>query len=57
MAVTQTSAYQYVGLAGDDKPTEGVITGSRFIETDTGAEYIFDGSAWVEVSPKTRAAS
>lgn len=57
MAVTQTSAYQYVGLAGDDKPTTGVITGSRFIETDTGAEYIFDGSAWVEVSPKTRAAS
>lgn len=52
MAVTQISAYSYVGLAADVKPTAGTITGSKFVETDTGAEFIFDGTAWVETSPK-----
>jgi len=53
MAVTQISAYLYTGLAGDTKPADA-IKGARFIETDTGAEFLFDGSAWVEVSPKAR---
>lgn len=30
------------GLSSDDKPTEGLITGSKFIEVDTGIEYRFD---------------
>lgn len=55
MAVVQMSAYLYTGLSGDTKPTTGVVTGTRFIETNTGAEFLFDGSGWVEVSPKTRA--
>ena len=30
------------GLSSDDKPTEGLITGSKFTEVDTGIEYRFD---------------
>ena len=30
------------GLSGDMKPTEGIVTGSRFIEVDTGVESLFD---------------
>ena len=30
------------GLSGDDKPEEGLITGSKFTEVDTGIEYRFD---------------
>lgn len=55
MTVVQTSSYRYVGLAGDAKPTTGVVIGSHFLETDTGAEYEYTGSGWVQVSPLTRA--
>lgn len=55
MAVAQISAYLFTGLSGDSKPAAGVATtGARFIETNTGAEFVFTGAAWVEVSPKTR---
>jgi len=54
MAVVQTSAYRYIGLAGDTKPTTGVITGAKFVETDTGAEFTFDGTGWAETSAKAR---
>ena len=30
------------GLSSDDKPTKGLITGSRFTEVDTGIVYLFD---------------
>ena len=30
------------GLSSDDKPTDGLITGSKFTEVDTGIEYRFD---------------
>ena len=30
------------GLSSDDKPEDGLITGSKFIEVDTGIEYRFD---------------
>lgn len=30
------------GLSGDAKPTERIVTGSRFHEVDTGIEYAFD---------------
>lgn len=30
------------GLSSDDKPVEGLITGSKFTEVDTGIEYRFD---------------
>lgn len=47
MAVTRISTpHEYVGLAADTKPTSGVPAGSRFIERDTGHEFIWDGTAW-----------
>lgn len=30
------------GLSSDEKPVEGIVTGSRFTEVDTGVEYRFD---------------
>ena len=33
------------GLSTDAKPTASLITGSRFVEADTGARYMFDESA------------
>ena len=30
------------GLSTDSKPTSGVITGSKFLEVDTGVNYAFD---------------
>ena len=38
------------GSSDDTKPTN-VLAGSRFIEDDTGDEYIFDGtSTWTNLS-------
>lgn len=37
------------GLVGDGKPTD-IPAGSRFLETDTGVKYIYDGSSWVTVT-------
>ena len=31
-----------VGLSSDEKPTDGIITGSKFTEVDTGGVYMFD---------------
>ena len=44
---------QYLELAGlstDSKPTEGVLTGSVYIEVDTGKPYFFDeeSESWME---------
>lgn len=41
----------YVGLSTDTKPLlqddgKFIPAGSRFFESDTGADYRFDGSAW-----------
>lgn len=40
------------GLSTDSKPTSGIVTGSVFLEVDTGKVYLFDevGSQWQEVS-------
>ena len=32
----------FAGNSSDSKPTEGIITGSTFLEVDTGIEYLFD---------------
>ena len=39
------------GLSTDSKPTTGIITGSVFVEVDTGKAYLFNeaSSTWVEV--------
>ena len=34
-----------VGLATDEKPTTGIVTGSRFKEVDTGKVFMFDESS------------
>jgi len=31
-----------VGLSGETKPSEGIVTGSKFTEADTGIESVFD---------------
>ena len=52
MAVTQiaySGGYgEWAGLSTDDKPTEGVATGSTFLEVDTGDVYAYDseGLMW-----------
>ncbi len=39
---------QYTGLSTVAKPQNpGVLPGSLFYETDTGAYYIYDGVVWV----------
>lgn len=62
--VLSTRRSEYVGLAADTKPTTGVPAGSTFYETDTGATYVYAGSAWVamptlpaSLGTKTAAAS
>lgn len=41
---------EYDGLSTDTKPTNGVRNGSKFVEIDTGKEYLFDeeGQEWNE---------
>ena len=36
----------YIGLAGDTKPTTDIEIGSTFEETDTGTKYTFTGTGW-----------
>lgn len=45
---------KYVAVAGlstDTKPVDGIITGSKFLEVDTGYSYEFDevGKEWYQV--------
>ena len=52
-AGTITNGKQYLELAGlstDAKPTEGILTGSIYIEIDTSKAYFFDeeSTTWME---------
>lgn len=38
----------FIGLSTDSKPLEKIPPGSIFYETDTGKNYVFDGTDWVE---------
>ena len=41
------------GLSTDDKPTAGLVTGSKFTEVDTGDVYLFDETGegtWTKVA-------
>jgi hypothetical protein len=42
---------EYAGLSTDTKPTEGLVTGSTFMEVDTGDVYLFDevSETWKKV--------
>ena len=51
---TDDKAYaEFFGLSRDDKPTAGIVTGSRFTEVDTGDVYLFDETStgtWTKVA-------
>lgn len=46
------------GLSTDDKPTTDIITGSTFVEADTGDVYMYDedGAAWNKFPPDAESA-
>ena len=50
-----TDNLSYVRLAGlstESKPTTGIVTGSTFLEVDTGDEYAFaegDSPTWYKI--------
>lgn len=39
------------GTSSESKPTTGIVTGSVFVEVNTGKVFLFneDSSAWVEM--------
>lgn len=39
--------FMYEGLSTDAKPTVNVPTNARFLETDTGLEYYWNGASWL----------
>jgi hypothetical protein len=45
MTLVYLAGNQITGLSSDTKPTN-VVTNSKFLETDTKSEYVFDGSSW-----------
>ena len=52
MAITRvTSGQRFHCLKADTKPTTGVQTGARLLETDTGGVWEYNGAAWVAISP------
>ena len=42
---------EYRGLSTDEKPTENIINGAKFIEIDTGKLYMYDieSEKWKEI--------
>ena len=52
-AFTENKKYiEAAGLSTDSKPTTGIVTGSTFIEADTGNIYVFaegDNPAWTKI--------
>lgn len=51
--ITADARYiEAAGLFTDSKPTTGVVTGSLFLEVDTGDVYAFDeaGTQWNKIA-------
>ena len=48
-----TFLVEIAGTSSESKPTTGIVSGSRFVEVDTGKTYVFDGisdsAAWNEM--------
>ena len=47
--------YEFSGLSTDDKPTSSIVTGSLFLEVDTGDVYAYDeegeeGEEWKQIA-------
>ena len=49
MAVLVKGFY-YEGLSSDTKPTTNVPTNARFLETNTGKEFSWNGSSWSQIT-------
>ena len=51
---TENKKYiEAAGLSTDSKPTTGIVTGSVFVEVNTGKAYLFDETGdgtWNEVT-------
>jgi|TARA_R110002051_G_scaffold306455_1_gene377024 hypothetical protein len=47
MAIEYLDGSRIIGLSTDAKPTD-IVSGSEFIETDTGSRYIHNGTAWIQ---------
>ena len=43
---------EFAGLSTEDKPTENLMTGSLFLEVDTGDMYAYDeeGNEWNKIA-------
>lgn len=51
---------KFAGLSTtDEKPTAGIVTGSEFLEVDTGDVYAFDevGGTWAKIRAGVPAAA
>ena len=52
--ITKDKKYaELFGLSTEDKPTKGLITGSKFTEVNTGDVYLFDETSngtWTKVA-------
>lgn len=48
MTVVETNPLRYTGLSSDSKPA-GARKSAVFVETDTGVEFEWNGSSWVEI--------
>ena len=48
----QVTYFEFSGLHDDTKPTNGVSTGSLFLEVDTGDVYAYNeaGETWLKIA-------
>ena len=50
MAIVYKASKRITGLASEKSSVSDAQTNSIFSETDTGDDYIWNGTAWVEVA-------
>jgi len=53
MAIVRYAGNRMTGVSGDTKPTDNLITGTVFQETNTDDLYIWDGDSWNVVAGNT----
>lgn len=51
VVIGEVKYFEFAGLSTDTKPTEGIATGSLFLEVDTGDVYAYDesGTTWNKI--------
>lgn len=50
-AVQDLVTFRYTGPESETKPTANVVEGTKFWETDTGEQFVFDGASWIPAPP------